>query len=73
MSRKKNTEELDTFLLGPTCCAAFDSAKDLCHGCVAGRLYARSICYVRPTGSVYTVKNEREQLQTAARILGEKT
>lgn len=61
MRRKKQPMEIDTYTIGPSVCKNF-ADKELCHGCVAKGLFKKSICFIRPAGSV-TVKNDDDQLR----------
>ena len=68
MSKKKNTPDTDTYAIGPSVCKNFTN-KDLCHYCVANRIYGTSLCFARPTGSI--VGNEDEQrLQMLTEVIG---
>lgn len=65
---KKRQSDIDTFVIGPSCCKGFSPSKDLCHICVAKGMYVRAICFSRPTGSVHGVENERKQLQAVEEV-----
>jgi|GEM_PF-2904570 len=65
----KPTQEIDTYAIGPSVCKHFTN-KDLCHYCVAKGLYSTSICFVRPTGSINTVKDDEQKARTLAEVIG---
>ncbi len=64
----KQTQEIDTYAIGPSVCKNFTN-KDLCHYCVAKGMYSNSICFARPTGSINTVKDD-EKARTLAKVIG---
>lgn len=67
---KKKKTDIDTFVIGPSCCGGFVDKKDLCHICIARGYYTKSICFLRPSGSIRTVREDEERLRTAAEIIG---
>lgn len=65
---KKRKQDIDTFIIGPSCCGNFSAKKQLCHWCIAKGFYNTSICFVPPV-SVGTREQENERLQAVQEIV----
>ncbi|MBR2392216.1 MAG: hypothetical protein IKA93_01405 [Elusimicrobiaceae bacterium] len=63
MRKKGPPPEVETFIVGPSCCGSFSTGKDLCHQCIAKGLYKSAICFTPPALSKNGADHEEDFLQ----------
>lgn len=45
---KTQLPDIDTAVIGPSCCGKFSASRELCNQCVAQGLYSHAICFALP-------------------------